>query len=110
VSVLNKVRDRTAGQGVKVLGVSASPLGMDGRSRASPGDLERFVEQYHARCPHPYDAGLAGAQRYGVRGFPQLYLVDGEGVVRYAASGEVPEAELARAVQAVLAPTAGAVS
>jgi peroxiredoxin len=106
VAVLNKIQDRFAGQGVKVIGVSASPLGMDGRSRASLGDLELFVKQRNARYPHLYDASLAGAQRYGVRGFPQLYLVDGDGVVRYAASGEVAEAELAQAVQAALSPAA----
>ena len=106
VAVLNRVQERFAGQGLAVLGVSASPIGMDGRGPASLGDLERFVKTYGARYPHLYDAGLLGAQRYGVRGFPTLYLVDGEGVVRYAASGEVPEAELARAVQGVLAPAA----
>jgi len=106
VPVLNRVQDRFAGQGLEVLGVSASPIGMDGRGPASLGDLERFVKTYGARYPHVYDAGLLGAQRYGVRGFPTLYLVDGEGVIRYAASGEVPEAELARAVQGVLAPAA----
>jgi cytochrome c biogenesis protein CcmG/thiol:disulfide interchange protein DsbE len=106
VAVLNKIQDRFAGQGVKVIGVTASPQGMDGRSRASLGDLELFVKQHDARYPHLYDASLAGAQRYGVRGFPQLYLVDRDGTIRYAASGEVAEAELAQAVQAVLSPAA----
>src|SRR5262249_19012722 len=42
VPVLNAVQDRFAGQGLKVVDVSASPVGMDGRSTASPGDLELF--------------------------------------------------------------------
>jgi peroxiredoxin len=106
VAVLNAVQDRFAGQGLQVIGVSASPVGMDGRSPASLGDLELFVRRQGARYPHLFDAGLVGAQRYGVRGFPTLYLVDADGIIRYAASGEVPEAELARAVQAALPPAA----
>lgn len=43
VAVLNKVQQRFAGQGLKVIGVTASPNGIDGRSRASLGDTELFV-------------------------------------------------------------------
>ena len=106
VAVLNTIQDHFAAQGVRVLGVSASPVGMDKRGAASLGDTELFVQRHGARYPHLYDAGLVGAQRYGVRGFPALYLVDGEGVIRFAASGEVSEADLAKAVQAVLPPAA----
>jgi peroxiredoxin len=104
VAVLNKIQDRFAAQGLEVIGVSASPMGMDGRSRASLGDMEVFVRRHNARYPHLYDAGLVGAQRYGVRSFPTLYVIDGRGTIRYAQSGEVGEEELARAVQAALAP------
>jgi peroxiredoxin len=106
VAVLNRIQDRFAAQGLEVLGVSASPVGIDGRAPASLGDTELFVQRHGARYPHLYDAAVVGGQRYGVRGFPALYLVDGEGVVRFAASGEVSEADLARAVQAVLPPAA----
>jgi peroxiredoxin len=106
VAVLNRIQERFAAQGVRVIGVSASPMGMDGRSRASLGDMELFVRRHNARYPHLYDAGLVGAQRYGVRSFPTLYVIDGSGTIRYAQSGEVGEEELARAVQAALAPAA----
>lgn len=45
-----------------------------------------------------------GAQRYGVRSFPSIYLIDSNGTIRFAQSGEVPESELATQVQAVLSP------
>ncbi len=72
-----------------MIGVSASPMGMDGRSRASLGDMELFVRRHNARYPHLFDAGLVGAQRYGVRSFPTLYVIDGTGTIRFAQSGEV---------------------
>lgn len=104
VAVLNKINQRYAGQGLKVMGVSASTMGMDGRSRASLGDLERFVREHNATYPHYFDGALVGAQRYGVRSFPTIYLIDGNGTIRFAQSGEVPEADLARAVESVLTP------
>jgi thiol-disulfide isomerase/thioredoxin len=103
VAVLNKIQDRFAGQGLKLYAVTASPQGMDGRSRASLGDLELFVKQFNARYPHLFDGSLVGAQRYGVRGFPTLYVLDSGGTIRFAQSGEVPEADLAAAVQSVMA-------
>ena len=106
VAVLNTIQDRFAAQGLEVIGVSASPMGMDGRSRASLGDMELFVRRHNARYPHLFDAGLVGAQRFGVRSFPTLYVIDGTGTIRFAQSGEVGEEELARAVQAALAPAA----
>jgi thiol-disulfide isomerase/thioredoxin len=104
VAVLNKINQRYAGQGLKVMGVTASTMGMDGRSRASLDDLEQFVKQHNAAYPHYFDGALVGAQRYGVRSFPTIYLIDGNGTIRFAQSGEVPEADLARAVESVLTP------
>jgi hypothetical protein len=88
---------------VKLYAITASPQGMDGRSRASVGDLERFVKQFNAHYPHLFDGSLVGAQRYGVRGFPTLYVLDSGGTIRFAQSGEVPEADLAAAVQSAMA-------
>jgi thiol-disulfide isomerase/thioredoxin len=103
VAVLNKIQDRFAGQGLKLYAVTASPQGMDGRSRASVGDLELFVKQFNARYPHLFDGNLVGAQRFGVRGFPTLYVLDPGGTIRFAQSGEVPEEDLAAAVQSAMA-------
>jgi peroxiredoxin len=104
VAVLNQINQRYSGRGLKVLGVSASTMAMDGRSRASLGDLERFVRAHDATYPHLYDGSLVGAQRYGVRSFPSIFLIDATGTVRFAQTGEVPEADLARAVESVLTP------
>jgi peroxiredoxin len=104
VAVLNQINQRYAGRGLKVLGVSASTTAMDNRSRASLGDMERFVREHDATYPHLFDGALVGAQRYGVRSFPSLYLVDSNGTVRFAQSGEVSEADLARVVESVLSP------
>jgi peroxiredoxin len=103
VATLNAVQSRFADQGLRTIGVSASPFAMDQRGPASLGDVELFVKQHNARYPHLFDSGLVGAQRYGVRGFPTMYLVGADGTIRYAQSGEVSEADLAQAVQGALA-------
>ena len=70
VAVLNKINQRYAGQGLKVIGVSASTMGMDGRSRASLGDLERFVREHNATYPHYFDGALVERNATGCAASP----------------------------------------
>jgi peroxiredoxin len=101
--VLNRIHERYAGRGVKVIGVSASPVGQDQRTPGSIDDLRSFASRYGARYPLLFDRGLVGAQRYGVRAFPTIYVVDRSGAIIFAQSGEVPEATLAQAIDRALA-------
>jgi thiol-disulfide isomerase/thioredoxin len=102
VPVTTQVATRFAPQGLRVVGVSASPLARDQRGNTSIADIQAFARTYGAQYPLLLDRALVGAQRYGVRSFPTIYLVDGNGVIRYATSGEVPEQELADAITPLL--------
>jgi thiol-disulfide isomerase/thioredoxin len=100
--IISKLSDTYAPQGLKVIGISASPVGQDQRSAASLGDVEGFARRYGASFPLLFDRALVGARRYGVRSYPTIYLVDANGTIKYANSGEVPRADLAKAIEGVL--------
>ena len=87
---------------VAFLGMNASPFAMDQRSRASPEDMADFASRFSAAFPLAFDPAVAVGRAYGVRTFPTTFIIDRQGVVRYAHSGEVPNAELAAALTAAL--------
>ena len=89
-------------RGLEAFGVSASPLGMDGRSPSSPEDLARFAQRFGAGFPLIYDPSSAAGRHYGVRVFPATLLIDREGIVRFSHGGEVAEAELAAVIEPAL--------
>jgi thiol-disulfide isomerase/thioredoxin len=105
--VLSRIAERYAAQGLRVIGVSASPLAADQRSPVTAAGIQAYAERYDARFPQLFDPNLIGARRYGVRSFPTLYVLDANGVIRYADSGEVPEATLASVIDPLVV-TAGA--
>ncbi len=87
---------------VTFLGVNASPFAMDRRSRASPADMADFASRFGAAFPLAFDPAVALGRVYGVRTFPTTLIIDRQGVVYYAHSGEVPQTELAAALTAAL--------
>lgn len=101
--VLSGVYDRYRPRRLRVIGVSASPTGQNQRSAVSAADIASYAQKYDGRFPLLLDRNLVGAQRYGVTGFPTIYIIDRQGIIRYAFSGEVPEATLTDAVERLLA-------
>lgn len=101
-AVLRSIQNRY-GDRLKVMAVSASPNGMDQRSPASVADIERFQSRFNTNYPHYFDRDLVGARLYGVTSFPTIYLIDRNGVIRYAAEGAVPESILAAEIDSLLA-------
>ena len=87
---------------VTFLGMNASPFAMDKRSRSSPEDMAAFASRFGASFPLAFDPAVAVGRAYGVRTFPTTFIIDRQGVVRYAHSGEIPQAELAAALTAAL--------
>ncbi len=97
-AVYDDYRDRA----VTALGVNASPYAMDKRSPASPADMATFADRFGATFPLAFDPRVAVGRAYGVRSFPTTVIIDRQGIVRYAHSGEAPKAELAAVLTAAL--------
>ena len=102
VPVIASLYDDYRERDVTFLGVNTSPFAMDRRSRASPADMAAFASRFGATFPLAFDPAVAVGRVYGVRTFPMTFIIDRQGVVRYAHSGEVPKAELAAALTAAL--------
>ncbi len=69
-------------------------------------DLRKVVKKKNLSWPSFFDGGLIGgpiATRWGVRGWPTVYVLDGKGVIRYRnARGK----KLDEAIEALMAETA----
>lgn len=101
--ILTTLAQRYAARGLLTFGISANPLGQDQRTPISIADIQSFATRYGAHFPLLLDANLVGAQRYGVHSYPTLYLIDQNGVIRFASEGETPETTLAEQIDRVLA-------
>jgi cytochrome c biogenesis protein CcmG, thiol:disulfide interchange protein DsbE len=84
-------------RGVVVLGLDAKDFRADAR---------RFADRYGLTFPLVYDGPGDVVERYGVTGFPETFVIDGEGhVVRAfvgAVNGEDERAELRTAIEGAL--------
>ena len=100
--LLTRLAQQYAPQGLRVFGVSASPLSQDQRGAVSVADIRSYASRYGAQFPQLLDVSLTGAQRYGIRGFPTLYVVGKDGTIQYVDSGEVPEATLKTVIEKAL--------
>ncbi len=100
--VIASLYDDYRERNVTALGLNASPFAMDKRSRSSPEDMAAFASRFGATFPLAFDPAVVVGRAYGVRTFPTTFIIDRQGVVRYAHSGEVPQAELAAALTAAL--------
>jgi len=76
ISLHNKLADK----GLKVIAVS-----VDSRRR----DLERFVREYQLPFLVLHDADTSVSRQYGVFRFPESFLIDRQGKVRYHLIGAV---------------------
>jgi thiol-disulfide isomerase/thioredoxin len=100
-SVLNDVAAKYAGK-VAMVAVSGSPYGVDGSSPETQNDVTGFSEHFALKYPVAFDPNLKVAQLYLKSGFPTLVVIDKSKKIRWMKSGEVPETELTKALDAVL--------
>lgn len=64
-------------------------VGADGTQGDTPDDVRKFVERYDIQSPAAYNPDLG--QRYQLTGYPTVYVLDGNGKVVAANSGEAPK-------------------
>ena len=67
-------------------GLKVVMIGIDGED--NPGKVRDFVEEYDIESPAVYEPSLG--QKYGVSGYPTVYVLDGSDEVVGAHAGEAP--------------------
>jgi cytochrome c biogenesis protein CcmG, thiol:disulfide interchange protein DsbE len=77
---LEQVWRQNRTKGLVVLGIDANDF---------RGDAKRFVRRYGLTYPVAYDGPGNTIERYGVTGFPETFVVDGEGRVVEAFVGAI---------------------
>jgi thiol-disulfide isomerase/thioredoxin len=100
--VLNALATRYAGK-VAFVAVTGSPYAMDGTSPESQADVNQFGQTFQVHYPVAFDPDLKVAQQYLQGGYPTMVLIDGTKTIRMIKDGEQPQADLAKAIDGVLA-------
>ncbi len=114
-AVLNQLDKSYASKGLRSFSVLSSPYGKDFETSnqtdtrlAGKSDINFFKNTFNVAHPILVDRDFATANKYGLvngpggQGFPSIYILDGNGIVRYRSTAEVPYADLAKAVDAAI--------
>lgn len=99
--VLNAVAGKYTGK-LAIVAVSASPYGMDGSSPETQADVNTFGQTFSVRYPLAFDPSLTVARQYMQSGYPTLVLIGADKKIRWIRDGEIPAADLDKAINAVL--------
>jgi thiol-disulfide isomerase/thioredoxin len=100
-ATLNSIATKYAGK-VAMVAVSGSPYGVDGSSPETQNDVNGFGQHFGVRYPVAFDPDLKVAQLYLKKGFPTLVLIDKDKKIRWIQDGEIPEADVVKAIARVL--------
>jgi thiol-disulfide isomerase/thioredoxin len=88
------------GTKVNFVAVSGAPAGMDGSTPESQADVIAFQQRFKVQYPVAFDPNLDVANKYLQSGFPTIVLIDAKGKIATIGSGEIPEASLAKNLEA----------
>ncbi len=100
-AVLDDLAAKYAGK-VAIVAVSGSAQGIDGNSPETQADVNQFGAQFNVKYPLAFDPELKVAQLYLQGGFPTMVLIDKAKKVSWIQSGEVPAADLTKAIDKTL--------
>ena len=103
--ILNQVDTTFAPSGEHTLSILASPYGRSydtsggiDRSLVNQSDLTWFQNTFKVQHPMLIDPNFGTVNRYGANSYPTIYVVDGNGIIRFAQSGDVPYQDIANAL------------
>ena len=96
--VLARIEEEFRDRPVAVVGVHSAKF----LSERDPENIRRAIARYGVRHPVVVDSTHDVWERFAVRGWPTIVLVDAAGYVRQASSGEVDHASLHDAVERLL--------
>jgi thiol-disulfide isomerase/thioredoxin len=102
VPVMNRLYASYKGK-VNVVGVEGSDRAMDNESNASQADMMTFVQKLGVTYPVAYDPDLTVAKAYLQSGYPTVVLIGANHKILSIGGGELPEAGIRAALDAVLA-------
>lgn len=101
VPALNALNDKYKGK-INFVSVSGSSRAGDGNSPESQADVVSFASQLHVTYPIAYDPDLAVAKSYLGGGFPTIVIIDKNKKISKVLEGEIAQADLDKAIAAVL--------
>ncbi len=108
-STLKQIQQDNASKGVQVLSVSASPYGRNyensGGTDTTPismSDIQWFSSNFHLNYPALFDPSLKAGTDYKVQAYPTIYIINKQGVITYAESGEISYASLQQQINTAL--------
>lgn len=97
-TVLRDVRKQFPLERLGMVSVTGSPIGMastpENQVPEDQADVDAFDQQFDVTWPSAFDKDLKVAQTWGFQGFPGIFIVDAQGVIRWAHSGEIDEKTL----------------
>lgn len=104
--VLKQLQQTYGNKGVQILNVSASPYGRNYRqgdmSAISMSDIQWYASAFGLNYPSLFDPSLKAGNDYHVTRFPTQYIVDKQGIITYAGTGEISYASLQQQVDQAL--------
>jgi peroxiredoxin len=112
--IIAKLTNAYTPKGIRVWSVLANPYGSNyessGRtdlSLATKDDLAWFARTYNVKHPQLIDPQFQTVNRYGIYGYPGLYVVDPNGKISYVADNHESYGTLSKQLDRALATRAG---
>jgi thiol-disulfide isomerase/thioredoxin len=100
--VLRAIRARVPESRLAMLSVTGSPYAAnstpDNLVPENQDDVNKFDSMYGVTWPTFFDPDLTVTKKFGLNGFPTIFIVDKKGAIVYAASGEVSQDTLMSAI------------
>ncbi len=100
--VLRTIRARVPESRLAMLSVTGSPFAAnstpDNLVSENQDDVNKFDTTYGVTWPTIFDPDMTVAKKFGLNGFPTIFIVDKKGTIVYADSGEVSQDTLMRAI------------
>ncbi|MDQ6942019.1 MAG: TlpA family protein disulfide reductase [Candidatus Eremiobacteraeota bacterium] len=99
--ILNDLATKYAGK-LAIVAVSGDAVDYDHNTAESESNVHVFADQYQTRYPIAFDRELKVAALYLRKGFPSVYVIDKSKRIRFEQEGEIPEADLVKAINSAL--------
>jgi len=107
--VLNQLDAAFGPHGMETLAVLASPYGKNYDNSGgtdltivSKSDINWFTSTFNVKHPTLIDPTFATVNKFGASSYPTLYVLDKNGIVRFANTGEQPYNAMATVIQTAL--------